>query len=140
MESPSAPTPTQSVSGVVDNGEKVDLPLPKNDKINHYENTHFGYAFDVPVNVYYSGFGGQGSALHTVGIAKDVPDTFADAAIRIYFYGKKIPSELQNTSKYEDPAGKYVLILLSNQTAVRVEANNIAHPVVQKIVQTIVAR
>ncbi len=143
-EIPATTTPepaTQvTITAGIDNGETVDLPMPKNDKVNHYENTHFGYGFDVPANVYYSGFGWQGTALHTVGIAKDVPETFADSAIRIYFYGKKILPELQNgTTRYEDPAGKYVLLLLSNQTSVRIEANNIANPVVQKVIQTIAA-
>lgn len=127
------------VTAWIDNGAKVDLPLPKNDKVNHYENSHFWYGFDVPANVYYSGFGGQGTALHTVGIAKDVPETFADSAIRILFYGKKVLPELQNAAnnRYEDPAGKYVLLLLNGQSSVRIEAENISNPVVQKIVQTI---
>ncbi len=142
VDGPVIPSPVAPTLAVSDNGEKVDLPLPKNDKVNHYENTHFGYGFDVPANVYYSGFGGQGSALHSVGIAKDVPETFSDSAIRIYFYGKKTLPELQNATnnRYDDPAGKYILLLLSNQTSVRIEANNIANPVVQKVVQTIAAR
>ena len=113
--------------------------MPKNDKVNHYENSRFGYGFDVPANVYYSGFGGQGTALHSIGIAKDVPETFADSAVRIYFYGKKILPELQNAvnNRYEDPAGKYILLLLNGQSSVRIEADNITHPVVQKVVQTI---
>lgn len=142
--SPETNTPTPPVSPIavsvgIDNGAKVDLPVPKNDKVNHYENTRFGYGFDVPANVYYSGFGGQGKALHSIGIAKDVPETFVDSAVRVYFYGKTIPPELQTSSRYDDPAGKYVLILLSNQTAVRIEADNITHPVVQKIAQTVAA-
>lgn len=117
----------------------VDLPTPKNEKVNHYRSNYFKYGFDIPANLYYSAFGASDGAQHTVAIAKEVPETFADGAVKVYFYGKKILPELQNVSsgKYEDPAGKYISILLGGQYSVKIEASDIRNPIVQKIVQTI---
>lgn len=115
----------------------LDLPVSKNDKVNHYENTNYGYSFDIPANLYYSGFGGANGAKHTVGISKEVPETLDTSAVRVYFYGKKILPELQNASTYEDPAGKYLLVLVGGQYSVRIEANDIKSPIVAKIAQTL---
>jgi hypothetical protein len=59
--------------------------------------------------------------------------------VRVYFYGKKIVPELQNAhdNKVQDPAGKFIYLLLSGQYSVKIEANDINNPVVQKIIQTI---
>jgi len=59
--------------------------------------------------------------------------------VRVYFYGKKIVPELQNATnnKYSDPAGKYVYLLLNGAYSVKIEASNINHPIVLKIIETI---
>lgn len=77
--------------------------------------------------------------MHTVGIGKEDPATLADAAVRVYFYGKKIVPELQNApnNRYTDPAGKYIYLLLKGEYSVKIEALSITHPVVQKIIETI---
>lgn len=116
-----------------------NLPTKITDKMNHYSNSNFRYEFDIPANVYYAWFGAADGARHTVGIGKEDPETLADAAVRVYFYGKKIVPELQNASngKYIDPAGKYVYVLIDGGYSVKIEALNINHPVVQKILETI---
>lgn len=129
------PTPVAVANTSVDS----NLPTKVTDKMNHYSNSNFRYEFDIPANVYYSGFGAEDGARHTVGISKEDPDTLADAAVRVYFYGKKIVPELQNAQngKVVDPAGEYVYILLNGAYSVKIEAVNINHPVVQKILETI---
>ena len=128
-----APSPTTNTDTT------VDIPASKNDKVVHYQSSFFKYGFDLPANVYYAAFGGQDGAQHTVGIAKQDPATLADAAVRVYFYGKKVLPELQNASnnKVTDPAGKFVYLLLNGQYSVKIEANDINNPIVQKIIQTI---
>lgn len=119
----------------------VDPNLPKkiSETMNHYSNSNFRYEFDIPANVYYAGFGAAEGARHTVGIGKEDPETLDDAAIRVYFYGKKVVPELQNAenNKYEDPTGTYVYLLLNGAYSVKIEALNINHPIVQKIIETI---
>ncbi len=119
---------------------EVDLPKTKDEKIIHYSSNYFKYGFDLPANIYYSAFGGTtDGAKHTVAIAKDIPETLADGSVRVYFYGKKIVPELQNAhdNKVQDPAGKFIYLLLNGQYSVKIEANDINNPVVQKIIQTI---
>ena len=57
----------------------------------------------------------------------------------MYFYGKKVVPELQNVSggRVVDPAGTFIYLLLNNEYSVKIEALNINHPVVQKIIETI---
>lgn len=130
--------PTATTTPVATSGT-VDIPTPKNDKVVHYQSNYFKYGFDIPASVYYSAFGGQDGAQHTVAIAKEIPEALSDGAVRVYFYGKKVVSELQNAhaNKYEDPAGKFIYLLLNGQYSVKIEANDINNPIVQKIVQTI---
>jgi hypothetical protein len=92
----------------------VDLPKIKDEKIIHYSSKYFQYGFDIPASIYYSAFGASDGAQHTVAIAKEIPETFEDGAVKVYFYGKKVVSELKNAQngRYEDPAGKYIYILL----------------------------
>lgn len=135
-----AETPATTPEPVVTN-TTVDPNLPKkiSETMNHYSNSNFRYEFDIPANVYYAGFGAAEGARHTVGIGKEDPETLDDAAIRVYFYGKKVVPELQNAenNKYEDPAGTYVYLLLNGAYSVKIEALNINHPIVQKIIETI---
>lgn len=135
VEETATPEPVVTTNSLVD----PNLPTNKTDKVIHYESQRFHYGFDMPANIYFSGFGPESGAVHTVGIAKEDPATLADAAVRVYFYGKKILPELQNApnNRYEDPAGKYIYILLNGGFSVKIEAMNINHPVVQKIAQTI---
>ncbi len=143
-ETPTAVTPevepseepvVSSPSTIVD----PNLPTKITDKVIHYENQRFRYAFDMPGNVYFSGFGSSDGALHTVGIGKEDPATLADAPVRVYFYGKKVVPELEKATNniYRDPEGKYVYLLIKNEYSVKIEALNINHPVVQKIIETI---
>ncbi len=131
-ETPITSTPTNDL---VD----PNLPTRTTDKTIHYESTRFHYGFDMPGNVYFAWFGPENGAVHTVGIGKEDPATLADAAVRVYFYGKKVVPELQNgpNNRYTDPAGKYIYLLLKDGYSVKIEALNINHPVVQKIIETI---
>lgn len=133
-------TSTTTPEPVVEN-TAVDPNLPKkiSETMNHYSNSNFRYEFDIPANVYYAWFGAAEGARHTVGIGKEDPETLDDAAVRVYFYGKKVVPELQNAhnNKYEDPAGEYIYLLLDGAYSVKIEALNINHPIVQKIIETI---
>lgn len=139
-----APIPTEEISQqetpVVTN-TAIDPNLPKNktDKVVRYDSTRYKYGFEMPANVYFSAFLGEAGAIHTVGIGKEDPATLADAAVRVYFYGKKIVPELQNATnnRVVDPAGTFIYLLLNNEYSVKIEALNISHPVVQKIIDTI---
>lgn len=134
-ETPETPTPTPIVNTTVD----PNLPTRISDTMNHYSNSNFRYEFDIPANVYYAWFGAVDGARHTVGIGKEDPETLTDAAVRVYFYGKKIVPELQNATnnKYSDPSGKYVYLILDGAYSVKIEASNINHPIVLKIIETI---
>jgi hypothetical protein len=138
---PVSPSETPETPAPVVANTTVDPNLPKkiSETMNHYSNSNFRYEFDIPANVYYSWFGGEKGARHTVGIGKEDPETLNDAAVRVYFYGKKVVPELQNATnnKYEDPAGAYVYLLLDGAYSVKIEALNINHPIVQKIIETI---
>ncbi len=133
-------TTTTTPEPVVTN-TAVDPNLPKkiSETMNRYSNSNFRYEFDIPANVYYAWFGAEGGARHSVGIGKEDPETLSDAAIRVYFFGKKVVPELQNAqnNKYEDPAGTFVYLLLNWAYSVKIEAVNINHPIVQKIIETI---
>jgi hypothetical protein len=110
-----------------------------NEKVIHYHNAYYKYGFDIPASMYYAAFGSSGEALHTVAISKTIPENFSEGIVRVFFYGKKIVPELQNMhgNKFEDPAGKYVYLILWKQYSAKIEANDISNPVVQKIIQTI---
>jgi hypothetical protein len=116
-----------------------NLPTNKTDKVVRYDSSRFKYGFEMPANVYFSAFAGEAGAVHTVGIAKEDPETLADAAVRVYFYGKKVVPELQNVSsgRVVDPAGTFIYLLLNNEYSVKIEALNINNSVVQKIIETI---
>lgn len=115
------------------------LPTRASENVIPYSNASYGYGFDIPANVYYAAFGPQNGARHTIGIGKDDPETFDDAAVKVYYYGKQVLPELQNAhdNKVEDPEGKYVYLLLDGSYSVKIEATDINNPVVQKIIQTI---
>ena len=132
-------TPTTPTPAVTNTAVDPNLPKKISETMNHYSNSNFRYEFDIPANVYYAWFGAADGARHTVGIGKEDPETLSDAAIRVYFYGKKVVPELQNAqnNKYEDPAGTYVYLLLNGAYSVKIEAVNINHPIVQKIIETI---
>lgn len=134
-----APAEESSPTPVTNTAIDPNLPKNKTDKTTRYDSSRFKYGFEMPANVYFSAFAGEAGAVHTVGIAKEDPETLADAAVRIYFYGKKIVPELQNASsgRVVDPAGTFIYLLLNNEYSVKIEALNINHPVVQKIIETI---
>ncbi len=132
-------TETTPPTAVTNTAVDPNLPKNKTDKVVRYDSTRYKYGFEMPANVYFSAFLGEQGAIHTVGIAKEDPATLADAAVRVYFYGKKIVPELQNATnnRVVDPAGTFVYLLLNNEYSVKIEAMNINHPVVQKIIDTI---
>lgn len=136
---PTEETPEQEPVAVTNTAVDPNLPKNKTDKVVRYDSTRYKYGFDMPANVYFSAFLGEAGAIHTVGIAKEDPATLADAAVRVYFYGKKIVPELQNATnnRVVDPAGTFIYLLLNNEYSVKIEALNINHPVVQKIIDTI---
>jgi len=107
-------------------------------KLIEYKNASFGYHFSMPKKVYYAGFGTKDGAVHTVAIRTDaLPETFADSTTRVFYYGKKILPELKGTTRYVDPNGKYILLLIDGQYSVRIESDNLKSATVQAIEGTI---
>ncbi len=114
-----------------------------NEEVIRYENARFKYGFDISKKVYYSGFGAQWWASHTVGIDKaDMPETFADASVRVYFYSNQILPELQNNTStlYRDPEGKFIALLVGGKSSVKIEANDLQNPIVARVVQSITVK
>jgi hypothetical protein len=108
-----------------------------------YENARFKYGFDISKKVYYSGFGAQWGASHTVGIDKaGMPETLESASVRVYFYGNQILPELQNSANtlYQDPEGKFLLLLVGGKSTVKIEANDLQNPIVTRVVQSITVK
>ena len=130
-------TPTNTSTSTTTSTTSPADQTVKDDKIIHYENKSFGYSFDVPNSVYYSGFGAQNGAIHTVGISKDVPETLEASTVRVYYYGKKIVPELQGQTTIIDPAGKFEYLLLDGQYSVKIESDDIHGAIAQKVIQTI---
>jgi hypothetical protein len=88
--------------------------------------------------MYYAGFWPKNGALHTIAIQPDtLPENFNDAAIRVFYFGKKILPELQNTQRFVDPNGKYILLRIKDNYSVRIESNNLNTPTVKAIEATI---
>lgn len=114
-----------------------------NEEVIRYENARFKYGFDISKKVYYSWFGAQWGASHTVGIDKSgMPETFADASVRVYFYSNQILPELQNSTStlYRDPEGKFVALLVGGKSSVKIEANDLQNPIVVRVVQSITVK
>lgn len=114
-----------------------------NEEVIRYENARFKYSFDISKKVYYSGFGAQWGASHTVGIDKaGMPDTLADASVRVYFYGNQILPELQNSTStlYQDPEGKFIALLVGGKSSVKIEANDLQNPIVTRVAQSITVK
>lgn len=114
-----------------------------NEEVIRYENARFKYGFDISKKVYYSWFGAQWGASHTVGIDKSgMPETFADASVRVYFYSNQILPELQNSTStlYRDPEGKFVALLVGGKSSVKVEANDLQNPIVVRVIQSITVK
>ncbi len=117
--------------------EKV-LVEEKNPELIEYKNTNYGYHFSMSDQMYYASFGARNGALHTVAIQTEtLPETFDDSIVRVSYYGKKILPELQNTERYVDPNGKYILLLIDNTYSVKIEADNLQSSTVKTIESTI---
>lgn len=126
----SSPTPTTP--------PETDTTKPENSQLIEYKNTNFGYHLSMPKQMYYAGFGPSDGARHTLGIQLDaLPESLWTATVRVYYYGKKVLPELQNTTRYVDPNGAYILLLLDNAYSVRIESNNLNSPTVKAIESTI---
>lgn len=121
--------------------EKKDEKTPieeKNPDLVEYKSTNYGYHFSMSDQMYYAGFGAKNWALHTVAIQTEaLPESLDDSIVRVYYYGKKVLPELQNTQRYVDPNGKYILLLVDNAYSVRIEADNLKSSTVQTIESTI---
>jgi hypothetical protein len=112
--------------------EKIDP------KLTEYKKANYGYHLSFPKKMYYAGFGARNGALHSLAIQEEaLPEEFGTATTRVFFYGKKILPELQNTERYVDPNGKYVLILIDDIYSVRIESDNLQSATVQAIISTI---
>ncbi len=110
----------------------------KNPELIEYKNANYGYHFSIPKKMYYAGFGARNGAVHTLAIQADaLPENFGDAIVKVSYYGKKILPELQNTERYVDPNGKYILLLIEDTYSVRIEADNLQSPIVKAIEGTI---
>lgn len=114
-----------------------NLPTKITDVVNRYESSRYRYAFDIPNNVYYSAFPPENGALHAIWIGKEDPETLSDSAVKVYYYGKKVLPELIGKEKVVDPSGTFVYLLI-NGVSFKIEALNINHPVVQKVIDTLV--
>ncbi|MFA6080488.1 MAG: hypothetical protein WC753_03345 [Candidatus Gracilibacteria bacterium] len=124
---PPATTPTADITTPLDISKLIE-----------YKNSNFGYHFSMPKKVYYAGFGARDGAVHTVAIQSDmVPEVFETALVRVFFYGKKILPELKSTTRYVDPNGKYILLLIDGAYSVRIESDNLKSATVQAIEATI---
>ena len=67
-----------------------------------------------------------------------MPETLADASVRVYYYRNQILPELTNTQTlYQDPNGKYILLLLDGKHSVKIEANDLQNPIVARVAQSI---
>ena len=90
--------------------------------------TNTVYSFALPKYAYYSGFGAQGEASHTVavGLTSTGTDAFATADVRIYFF-KTIPAN--------PPEGKQVSVA----KGILYIAGDSSNPKVAKIIDTIEA-
>jgi hypothetical protein len=114
-----------------------------NEEVIRYENARFKYSFDISKKVYYSGFWAQGGASHTVGIDKaGMPETLADASVRVYFYRNQILPELQNNTStfYRDPAGKYIALLVDGKHSLKIEATDLQNPIVTRAIQSVIVK
>jgi len=112
------------------------------EKINpdliEYKNTNYGYHLSLPKKMYYAGFWARNGAIHTLAIQEDaLPENFSDASVRVFFYGKKVLPELQNTERYVDPNGKYILLLIDGMYSVRIEWDILKNPTITAIEETI---
>lgn len=135
-----AETKTPAVVAVVVEEEKEEKVVveEKNPDLVEYKSTNYGYHFSMSDQMYYAGFGAQNGALHTIAIQTEaLPETFEDSIVRVSYYGKKILPELQNTQRYVDPNGKYILLLIDNAYSVRIEADNLQSSTVKTIEATI---
>ncbi len=115
--------------GVNDGGTETASPNgPANSMIIEglpYENVSVGYGFVLPKKSYYSGFGAQGGATHTVGVNRSAsPESLELSEVKIKFYKEKILPELSNAENgfYEDSKTNTVYLNLSGSTLV-VEGN-----------------
>lgn len=148
---PETPQPTTPEPVVVEETKQTDAQptesiltktLP-NEEVIRYENARFKYSFDISKKVYYSGFGAQWGASHTVGIDKaGMPETLESASVKVYFYGNQILPELQNSTSalYQDPEGKFLLLLVGGKSSVKIEANDLQNPIVTRVIQSITVK
>ena len=112
-------------------------------RVEKYYNTPLEYGFLLPYGNYYSGFGAQDGAQHTVGISDEgVPDTFADAQVQVLYFlaPQDVPEDAQlvwnesNTVAYESSDTIYIQILDTTYVQVR---GQIDSDTARAIVQTI---
>ncbi|EKD65978.1 MAG: hypothetical protein ACD_49C00070G0002 [uncultured bacterium (gcode 4)] len=93
-------------------------------KIINYYNSNFNYWFSLPANSYYSWFGSQTGASHTLWInsGTGILD-FANSDIKVYFYKNKIVDELKDSHYwfYQKDAKTYLQIW-NNSMIVEVNA------------------
>lgn len=105
-----------------------------------YYNTNFHYGFSLPKKSYYSGFGAQAGANHTVGISTGTGvESLAESEVRVYFYRNTVLDELNGveSNSFTDPATGTVYILLDQKSSVKIESISPASPIVQAIVETV---
>jgi len=108
-----------------------------NEKVIHYYNQALSYGVLVPNRNYYSGFGAQDDARHTLGFSTEgIPDTLADAQVRVYIYGSTELDELANSNFYQDPdtGDTYLKV---DETYVRIESDDLESETLQLIIETI---
>ena len=110
----------------------------KTEKVTHYYNDGLDYGLLVPYGNYYSGFGPQEEALHSVGFEKSgIPDTLDDASVRVFFYGKADLPELSEKNFYQDPDTGDTYLRLAGEFDVRVEADDLESETLQMVIETV---
>lgn len=119
---------------------EADSTKQENPQLIEYKNANYGYHLSIPKKMYYAGFGATNGALHILAVQSDaIPESLETATVKVFYYGKKILPELQNATnnRYQDPAGKYILLLLNGAYSVKIESNNLNSPAVKAIESTI---
>ncbi|MDD2565459.1 MAG: Kazal-type serine protease inhibitor [Candidatus Gracilibacteria bacterium] len=111
-------------------------------KVLNYSNSNFNYGFSIPANSYYSGYGAQEGANHTVGISTSSGITnFSSSEVKVYYFKSKILPELEDSSygMYKDTKNGKTYIELNGNSFI-IEGTSGTDNIVNMIIKTIYAK
>lgn len=98
-----------------------------------------GYGFSLPKRTYYSGFGAQDGATHSVGIGRGAsPESFELSEVKVRFYKGKILAELQNAENgfFEDSSSGIAYLALSGSTLSISGDRSISSDIIDTVIRT----